>query len=149
MWMINGQVIRRKRHIVDGNGNKQRGAILFQWTEEALAEVGIKRFSEVRFDKTTLRSTGYSDDEQLYEVIREHTTEPIPAEIIERRERGLRIRENVILRVLLQQMKADKLGGKTLIPAADALLLDMKNEKDYQDALEAAMLAALEEEEPV
>ena len=145
MWMINGQVTRWRRWFTANEGKRYPGRVLSDWSKEQLAAIGVVPFREVSFDKDTLRSTGHSDAEVNGEIVRTHTTEPIPAEILEIRDRSRRISENRIIDVLVKQMIADKLGGKSLIPVANALLADLKAEKDYRDALEAAMLAAQEE----
>ena len=75
MWMINGQVTRRKREFTDGNGNRQRGVVLVRYSKEALAEIGVKPFREESYDKTLLVSTGYTDAEVDGCIIRTHTTE--------------------------------------------------------------------------
>jgi len=76
MWIINGtDVINRQRDFTDGNGQRQRGVILVQWSKEALAEIGVKPFREIAYDGKWYNSTGFSDEEVDGEIVRTHTTE--------------------------------------------------------------------------
>ena len=140
MWMINGQVRRIKtRFFKDGNGVRQLGYILSEWSKEQLAEIGVKRFREVAYDKDTVKSTGYTDEEVDGVMVRTHTTEPLPAEVIERKERQKRLSQASILDILLAQLKQDKADGKELLLETDALLTDLADEKTYRDSIELAM----------
>jgi len=76
MWIINDtQIINRTREFTDGNGDRQRGIILVQWSKEALAEIGVKPFVEVPYDKEYYSSTGFSDADVDGVTTRTHTTE--------------------------------------------------------------------------
>lgn len=86
MWKLpNGNIIREPRK-VEINGIIYTKDIFTKWSIAKLNKIGIWPFREEKFDTSTLKSTGYTDEVRDKEIVRVHTTEPLDPAIITARE---------------------------------------------------------------
>lgn len=79
MWkLLDGRTVKtpnkNRMFIIDDVQHPETN--LLHWDDKTLAEYGIKRFVEIRFDEINYRSTGYTDVEADGTVTRTHTIEP-------------------------------------------------------------------------
>lgn len=99
MWKLpNGDIIKYPKPIIINN-IRYPESIFTQWPVDKLISKDIWPFREEKFDTTTLKSTGYTDEVRDKEIVRVHTTEPLDPAIItarEEREEMKNLRSDVI-----------------------------------------------------
>jgi len=114
MWKLpNGRVIKHPRQIKIGSV-KYPASIFTSWPVEKLVAIGVWPFREVRFDKALYRSVGHNDETRPadLEVVRTHSLEPIPTEVLEQRANVEEARE---LRDMLVSNQRDFINFFTVI----------------------------------